>query len=78
MAPVVLIAASRAEARAWLDRQPAPPVDVIVVTPHSPDAARGRTAAAIFATPAATAAPSYARLVEVSAPAVVAYRAQTA
>ena len=72
MAAVVLIAASHADARAWAREQPAAPLRLVVVTPHSPDAARGVVADAVLSTSAGRAAKSYQRLLEVSLPSVAA------
>lgn len=58
MSLVVLIASTMAEGDQWLAAQPAAPSMVVIVTPRSPSAARGHTAAAIFMTPAAQQLPA--------------------
>lgn len=68
--PIVLIACSMAEGRAWADTQPAAPRPLVVVTPHSPDAARGVSAAAVLATDMARLLPQYRRLLENCLPCV--------
>lgn len=53
MTTLVLIAESTADGRAWLSDQPAPPLDVVIVTPRARDRARGIRADLVLWTPAA-------------------------
>jgi hypothetical protein len=70
---LILIAWSKEDGRDWISKQPAlREEDVIIVTPRSPDAARGCTADAVLAVNGVEASPSYQHMVEVSLPAVMA------
>jgi len=73
----VLIASTMGEGRSWLADQPAPPARVVIVTPRSPNAARGYTADAVLITPAARQLPADVRqrLVASALPCVMVDRA---
>lgn len=78
MIDLVLIASTVGEGSSWLAAQPAPPARVVIVTPRSPRAARGYTAAAVFMTPQAQQLPPdvLQRLVVETLPAVATSRAR--
>lgn len=65
---VVLIAADRSDASDWVQSQPwLPWRDVVVVTPRSPDAARGQVADYVLATDEARLGIAPARFAELEA-----------
>lgn len=65
---IILIASSQTDAKRWSQRQPAPPLGLVIVTPRTPHMARGVKAVAVLATDNARRHPRFPLLLQETRP----------